>query len=81
MAASTTFTANIATLLANGTTALTDAKCTAAAGPIQDVKGSLELVKLKNSEYITFLTNLKASMDAGDPNVTVINNMLLTLAG
>ena len=64
------------TMITNGPTAATTAKAIAAAGPIIDYAGSLQLYLLKVQEVKNLLNQLKAATDAADPNLTTINTDL-----
>lgn len=80
MAASTTLLTDAQTMITNGPTANTVAAAQAAAGPIQDYVGNLYLLQVKYKECKKLLTDIKAATDAGDGNLTTINNDLLTFS-
>lgn len=80
MAASTQLVTDANSMLSNGVTANTAALAIAAAGPIQDMVGNQNLYKAKLLELKYLLGQMKNATDAGDPNLTLINNALLTLS-
>lgn len=77
--ASTTIIADLKTVAAATPTAASAAAATAAAGPMMDLQGMYNLALLKAQELKTCLTQIKASSDAGDPVVTTVNGVLLSL--
>ena len=67
-------------MLTNGQTALTAAASQLASNPIQDVIGNLNIYLVKLQECQALLTQIKKVTDASDPNLTYINNALITLS-
>ena len=66
-------------MIANGPTAATVTKATAATGPITDVPGMLQLYLTACQELHNLLTNIKNATDASDPNLTTINTDLTAI--
>lgn len=79
MPASTALITDSTTMATNGVTAATQAKAINATGPIQDMLGHIDLYNKKLYDCFNLLTAMKAATDAADPNLTLINNALLTL--
>ena len=67
-------------MITNGPTAATQALAIAAAGPIQDMAGHQNLYLDALYDCKRLLALMKAATDAGDPNLTTINNALLTFS-
>lgn len=78
MAASTTLLTDAATMVSNGPTAATATK--AAGTPEIDYVGMLQLYRDSLDSIKLALTQLKNSTDGADPNLTTINNDLLTFS-
>lgn len=80
MSASTTLITDANSMIATGPTTLTIAKAIASTGPIQDYVGNLYLYLRGLQQCNYLLGQLKNGTDASDPNLTTINNDLLTLS-
>lgn len=80
MAASTALITDIGTAISTGPNATSTANAIAAAGPIMDVKGNLELVRLKLQEAKVLLTEIDKVVDSGDTIQTQVTNVLAALA-
>lgn len=78
MPASTNLITDAATMITNGPSAATATKAAGTANE-QDMVGHLQLYSLKLKECQQLLTQMKLATDSGDPNLTTINNALLTL--
>lgn len=64
---------------AQASTAATSALAIAAAGPIMDYMGMVKGVIRVLEELFTLYTSIKTDTDAGDSNLTTINNILTAL--
>lgn len=79
MAASTQLITDMTTASTTAPTAATTANAIAAAGPIQDQIGNMQVALTKLKEAKQLLTSVQAVMDAADPNKTTVANVLLSL--
>lgn len=79
MAASTQIITDLGTADTTGPNATSLANSNAAAGPIQDLKGNINLALLKAKELKTLLTAINSDLDAGDTIKTQVGNVLLSL--
>ena len=80
MANSTNIIGDLNTVAAASPTAASTTKAIAAAGPILDLTGAINLAVLKARELANLCTQIKASSDSGDANYyTTITNVIGTL--
>lgn len=79
MAASTQLITDVTTATTTPPTAATSVLAIAAAGPIQDQAGNIQVALTKLKEAKVLLTSVQAVMDAADPNKTTLANVLLSL--
>lgn len=80
MAANTTLLTTMNSVIAAGPTAPTTANSNAPAGPITDYPGMLQSTLVTMEETKLKLQNLVALTDASDPNLTNLQNMVLTFS-
>lgn len=74
-----TVIADAITIRDTAPTAASSTKAIAAAGPIQDLKGTGYLIYEHVAELKVLLTNYRASLDSGDPNYTTAGTMLTAI--
>ncbi len=79
MAASTQLITDMGTAITAGPNATSTANAIAAAGPIQDLKGQLELVRLKLQEARVMLLEIDTVVDSGDGIQTQVTDVLDSL--
>lgn len=75
MTTSTAILTDLNSVISTGPSAASTAAAIAAAGPIGDLLGNLELARTKAKEYKAFLTQIIASLDSGDGIKTTITNI------
>ena len=80
MAASTALITDMQAVISTGPNATSLAAAIAAAGPIGDLKGNLELVLLKLQEAKQLLTQLDVVIDSGDSIQATVTNVLSSLS-
>ncbi len=80
MAASTTILTDLTSMKTTGPTAASTALAIAAAGPIQDLKGHLELAITKANELKSLLNAVNSVLDASDGIKTTLTNVLSSLS-
>lgn len=79
MTASTAIVTDLTTAAALAPTAATIAKSLAAAGPIMDIKGMLQLARDQAASLKQTLLVMQSGMDSSDPDYTTVSNVILTL--
>lgn len=79
MSASTTLLTDANALVASTPTAASNTKANNANGPIVDTPGAFVQYQLLIKEAKLLLTRIVLVTDAADPNLTTLNNDLLTL--
>lgn len=80
MSASTALITDVQTAITTGPNATSQANAIAAAGPLMDLKGNLELVLLKLKEAKTLLTACDTNIDSGDAIQSGVTNVLSSLS-
>ncbi len=75
MTTSTAILADLNTAISTGPSATSTANAIAAAGPIMDLLGNLELARTKAKELKSLLTSIIAVLDSGDGIKTGITNV------
>jgi len=79
MAASTALITDLGSAITTGPNATSLANAIAAAGPITDLKGALELVRTKLQEARVLLVACDAVIDSGDAIQAGVTNVLDSL--
>ncbi len=81
MSNSTAIITDLTTVAAAAPSAASKAAAIAAAGPIGDLVGNINVALLKAQELKLLLTAIKASSDSGDTNYyTTVTNIIGTLS-
>lgn len=79
MSASTAVITDLNTAATTAPSAASIAKSLAAAGPIMDMKGMLQLAADQARSLKQTLVIIQSGLDSGDADYTTVSNVLLTL--
>jgi hypothetical protein len=80
MPASAQIITDLTTCVTTAPTAPSTVLANAAAGPIQDLTGNMEVALTKAQELKQLLATVKLATDASDPNYTRITDVITALA-